>query len=383
MKKLYTRLPMIVFLGFIGVMFVLFLVLPKKEYSSSEKRYLQQAPAVSAAAIFSQDKNSSFQTKFEKYIEDHTAGRNFWVGFSAYYNLALGNNGEKGVYNGRDDYLINDPETKENLSRNIGFMEEFAQKLDETGVPVYVAVAPSTGSVCSDKLPRFHYTYVDDQRFEVIQNGLNTAHFADIRDELKEAYASGGQIFYRTDHHWTALGAYTAYRALSSELGYTPLERGDYKVTSYPGFFGTTYSTSGFWLTPPDDIEVWDNLSNDGSVKVAITDGDELIEQDDMFFYDHLGEDDKYPVYLDGNHPYTVIKNPKASSSEKLMVIKDSFAHSLTPFLADHYSEIIMVDLRYFGNPLSEIIASEGIDRVLILYSIDNLTSDDNIAKLE
>ena len=61
-------------------------------------------------------------------------------------------------------------------------------------------------------------------------------------------------------------------------------------------------------------------------VKVTITDGGDTIEQDDMFFYSHLNEDDKYPVYLDGNHPYPVIKNASADSDKKLMVVKDSLA---------------------------------------------------------
>ena len=99
-----------------------------------------------------------------------------------------------------------------------------------------------------------------------------------------------------------------------------------------------------------------------------------------MFFYSYLDEDDKYPVYLDGNHPYTVIKNASADSDKKLMVIKDSFAHSLVPYLADHYSEIVMVDLRYYTDPVSEIIKSEKIDEVLVLYSIDNLATDTGVA---
>lgn len=106
MKKVYKRLPMIVFLLFIGVMFVLFFALPKKEYSSSEKRYLAQSPQFNEKELFSGD----FREDTERYIEDHTAGRDIWVGLAAYYNLALGNNGAKGVYNGRDGYLINDPE---------------------------------------------------------------------------------------------------------------------------------------------------------------------------------------------------------------------------------------------------------------------------------
>lgn len=371
MNKLYKNLPAIIFVGFIVVMLALFLLLPKKEYSSSEKRYLQQAPAFSFKSLMS----GEFGDSFEKYLSDQTAGRNFWVGLASYYNLAIGNNGSNGVYNSSDAYLVNDPEKMTGLMRNVGFIDEFAQN---NSVKTTVLVAPSTGYICSDILPWNHLNYHDDEMFAQIKDALPSADFVDVRDAFKEEYATGNQIYYKTDHHWTSYGAYTAYRELGAALGYTPHEKGDYEVTAYPGFYGTTYSSSGFWLTPSEDIEVWDNKQN--NVRVTITDGDETIEQDDMFFYSHLDEDDKYPVYLDGNHPYTVIKNPSADSDKKLMVIKDSFAHSLVPFLADHYSEIVMIDLRYYTDPVSEIIKSEQIDEVLVLYSIDNLATDTGIA---
>ena len=376
MKKIYKYLPAIVFTGFIAVMLVLFLILPKKEYSPSEKRMLEQAPEFTGEKLLS----GEFGEKFEKFLSDQTAGRNFWVGLAAYYNLSIGNNGADGVYKGSDGYLINDPEDMSGLMRNVGFIEEFAGHID---VPTSVLIAPSTGYICSDKLPSIHREYHDDEYFGKISDALSAASFVDIRDEFKAGYAAGDQLYYKTDHHWTAKGAYTAYRALAEELGYEANPESAYEISSYPGFYGTTYSSSGFWMTGPDDIEVWDNKANDGSLSVAITDNGETTEQDDMFYYSHLDEDDKYPVYLDGNHPYTVIKNENAASDEKLLIVKDSFAHSLTPFLADHYSEIIMVDMRYYTNPLPELVSSEGIDRVLFVYSIDNLATDDKIAFIE
>lgn len=375
MKKLYRNLPAVIFVLFIVAMLVLFIALPKKEYSSSEKRYLQQAPAFSLKSLLSGD----FGESFEKFLSDQTAGRNFWVGLSAYYNYAIGNNGANGIYKCADGYLINDPEDMSGLMRNVGFIEEFAES---TEADVTVLVAPSTGYICWDKLPAVHRDYQDEAMFAQMEAALASADFVDIRPAFQNEYAFGRQLYYKTDHHWTAYGAYVAYRELGEALGYTPNAEDDYEITAYPGFYGTTYSSSGYWLTEPDDIEIWDNRQNDGCVTVTITDGGDVTEQEDMFFYDHLDEDDKYPVYLDGNHPYTVIKNSGATSDKKLLVIKDSFAHSLTPFLADHYSEIIMVDLRYFTDPVSEIIESEGIDQVLILYSIDNLATDTGVAWL-
>ena len=252
MKKVYKHLPAILFVGFIVVMMVLFIVLPKKEYSSSEKRYLQQAPAFSFSRLASGD----FGKDFEKFLSDQTAGRNFWVGLSSYYNYAIGNNGSTGIYLCRDGYLVNDPEDLLGLDRNIGFIEEFAEKCP---VKTTVLIAPSTGYVCADILPSVHREYRDDVAFENIKAALPSADFVDIRTLFKDEYAAGHQLYYKTDHHWTTYGAYTAYRALAGQLGYTPQEQSAYHITAYPGFYGTTYSSSGSWMTKPDSVEVWDN----------------------------------------------------------------------------------------------------------------------------
>lgn len=379
MKKAYKFLPAAIFLIFIVGMLVLFLVLPKKEYSSSEKRYLQQAPEFTFSSLLSGD----FGEDFEKFLSDQTAGRNFWVGLSAYYNYAIGNNGSNGIYLCKDGYLVNDPEDMSGLSRNIGFIEEFAEK---SSVKPVVLIAPSTGYVCDDILPAVHKEYKDDAEFEQMKAALPDADYVDVRELFKNTYDNGlNQIYYKTDHHWTAKGAYTAYTALADALGYTANPESAYEVTEYPGFYGTTYSSSGYWLTDPDTVEVWDRHLNDekNPITVTITDGADTIGQEGMFFYSHLEEDDKYPIYLDGNHPYTVIENTAATSDEKLLVIKDSFAHSLVPFLADHFSEIIMVDLRYYTASVSELVKNEGIDRVLVLYSIDNLATDTNLGWLQ
>ena len=376
MKKAYKTLPAIIFVGFIVTMLVLFIVLPKKEYSSSEKRYLEQAPAFSFSSLIS----GEFGEDFEKFLSDQTAGRNFWVGLSAYYNYCIGNNGSNGIYLCKDGYLVNDPEDMRGLSRNIGFIDEFAEKCP---VETTVLIAPSTGYVCSDILPAVHKEYRDDEEFASIIEELPNARFVDIRETFKSEYAAGHQMYYKTDHHWTAYGAYTAYRALADALGYTPHDESEYRVTEYPGFYGTTYSSSGFWLTAPDTVEVWDNPSNDSTVMTTIYDNGEETVQQDMFYLNHLDDDDKYPIYLDGNHPYTVIRNSAATSDEKLLIIKDSFAHSLTPYLADHYSEIIMVDMRYYSEAVSALIEREGIDRVLVVYSIDNLATDTNLGWLQ
>ena len=378
MKKSKLRLvPMFVFIVFVGVLTVLFFVLPKKEYSSSEKRYLQEAPAFSFESLFS----GEFGDKFETFLSDQFPFRNFWVGLSSYYQYAIGNNGSTGIYLCKNDYLVNDPCDSSRLSVNMDVIEEFSAKHGD--IPTTVLIAPSTGYICSDVLPVVHKEYKDDEYFEMFSEKIQSAGFVDVRESFKKEYESGKQIYYKTDHHWTACGAYTAYRELSSALGFMPNTEEAYEKTSYDGFYGTTYSSSSFWLTPADTIEVWQNHAHDGKVKVTITEGETVTEHDDLFFYSHLEEDDKYPIYLDGNHAFETIENTAASSDEKLLVIKDSFAHSLVPFLSDHYASITMVDMRYYKQSVTELMEKEGFDRVLFIYSVDNLATDTDLVWLD
>lgn len=379
MKKASKHLPAIVFLIFIFSVSVLFIALPKKEYSENEKRYLSEFPKLTVESFFSGD----FGVDFEKYLSDHMPMRTFFVGLNSYYNNLLGNPLSNGIYNCKDGYLINDPPTYERLDINFSIIADFAKEND---VKTSMVLAPSTGYVCSDLLPNKHIIFKDDEYFEKAKDVLTDADvdFVDMREPLKNAYKNGTQVFYKTDHHWTSSGAYLAYSELSSVLGFEKKDKKRYDITEYDNFYGTTYSSSGFWLTNPDTIETWESKDiKANSITVTITEGDETTTSDSMFYPDHLKNNDKYPIYLDGNHPYTTIKNKtlaKDENSKKLLIIKDSFAHTLTPFLTDHYAEIVMIDMRYYKQNVKELLEKGDFDNVLFVYSIDNLSTDSDLA---
>ena len=101
-----------------------------------------------------------------------------------------------------------------------------------------------------------------------------------------------------------------------------------------------------------------------------------------LFFPSHLEEMDKYPVFLDGNHSLVTIQNPNAEGGN-LLVIRDSYAHCFSTFLASDYQNIYLVDLRYYRDNLSQFVAEHPVDRVLYLYGVDNLVSDTNSAWLK
>ena len=371
--------PAFVFIVFIFGMAIWFIFSPKTDYSSSEKRYLQKFPEVS----FENVESGKFGNDFESYFADHFPVRNLWVGLNAYYALDTGNNGAGGVYNCSNGYLINKPVSTDNkLSVNVKAVADFKKSID---VPVTMMLAPSTGYIADDVLPAVHDKYNDDMYFEDTAKTLfdNNISFVDLRKTFKDAYANGTQLYYKTDHHWTTVGAYTAYEQLCKQLGISPAPKEKFSIEQYPGFYGTTYSTSCFWLTLPDTIEVWNNNANNPeNISVKITEGTKTEEYNSMFFYDHIDEDDKYPVFLDGNHALTEITNSNAKGGT-LVMIKDSFSHCLAPFLAENYSKIIMVDMRYYKNSVSDLIKAENPEQVLVVYGIDNIATDTDIVWLK
>lgn len=377
-KSMCKNLPTFIFLIFIFGMGIWFMFSSKADYSSSEKRYLQKFPETSLENI----SNGTFSTEFESYFADHFPQRNLWVGINSYYNLGTGNNGANGVYKGKDGYLINVPVSIDNkLEKNINAVTKFGNSVD---IPLTVMLAPSTGYVAESKLPLIHNTYNDDKYFQNAQATLleNNIDFVDLRDTFKTAQKSSVQLYYKTDHHWTTQGAYIAYTQLCQNLGLIPTSKESFEIERYSDFYGTTYSSSGFWLTQPDTVEVWKNPQNtEENIKVTITDGTETKESNSMYFYDHIEKDDKYPVFLDGNHALTEICNSNAENGT-IVLIKDSFSHSLAPFLADHYKKVILVDMRYYKLSVSELAKKENAEQIVVMYGIDNLATDTDIVWL-
>lgn len=376
-EKFKKNILVILFCGFIGVMMLSLFILPAKEYSPNEKRYLQQLPKFSRAALI----DGSFGKEFEKYLSDQFAGRQFFVGLQSYFDLFSGRNGASGIYSGEDGYLMNlpTPFEQKDIQRNVDKFNDFQKTI---GQKVRFMLVPSTGYIMEEKLPKLHEAYHDREILDYISGGLNdNFDFLDMT-EVFQSQKSNAQLYYKTDHHWTSRGAYLAYRNYCAAVGLTPTPESEYDITAYPGFYGTTYTKSALWMKQPDDIEVWQS-KRPQEIAVEISEGEEKDKtSDSLFFPEHLNEMDKYPIYLDGNHSFVRVKN-KVSDGGKLLMIKDSYGQCLAPFFADHYSEIVMVDLRYYKQPISELVRQEGFDDILAVYGLDTFVTDSNIVWLK
>lgn len=371
------RHPRAVALLFAGVLIgtqAAFWLLPRRSFSANEKRVLAQKPVISADSIAD---GSLFQN-VEQYLSDHFPGRDGWVGANAYLEQAEGRGAVDTIVRGEDDWLFPAPlsDDRQILQDNMQAITAFAQA---QSVPVYLMAVPTAGAVVEDKLPDLHLNYPDADMLEQARRiAGDSLHWLDVMGDFSTVEARD-ELYYRTDHHWTTEGAYRAYCLLMQERREPSVARDAFSVEQVPDFYGTSYSKSGLWLTPPDEIELW--TDPDLQAVTSVYDGNrrEPIVQQGMLFREYLSEADKYPVFLSGNHARIHIET-NAESDKRLLVVKDSYAHALAPFLAEEYRSIDLIDLRYFKRQtVSDWMQAHPVDEVLLVYGLSSLAEDKNL----
>lgn len=370
--KLRDKIICLLFLLSLFVMAALFVLLPREDFSQKEKRYLEKTPELSWKSLSSGD----FGDKAEKYMADHLPFRDFLVGLSANAERLMGLQVTKDIYVGRSGRLYEAPYRQDTAATetNMEAINGFAKTLD---IPVDFMLVPSAGYMMQDDIGGLKDPYIDD---ELISQAYGLAGENVRCIGLLDTFAGSERerLYYRTDHHWTGYGAWLAYREYMDSLGRESREEPDYGLSYVPGFYGSTYSRSCLWQYPPEDMEIWDD---GGSYSVRFSDREG--EFDSLFFPERLEEADKYTYWLDGNHPLVYIENRSPQARGSLLVIRDSYSNCLGCFLAGSYKTVVLADLRYYKEPLSELYRQEDFDNVLIVYSIGNFLTDNNFVWLE
>ena len=195
--------------------------------------------------------------------------------------------------------------------------------------------------------------------------------FVDVRQTLADH--KGEYIYYRTDHHWTSLGAYYAYSQLCQTLGLTPFDTAAHTALTADGFYGTHYAKARTWNAVPDVITYYD-LANTLTVW-NVTAAGQPTEGQTTGLYDteKLSVYDKYAMFLHGNNGLSRVQG---NGSGRILVIKDSYANCFVPYLTANYADIDVVDFRNYNYGLDKLIADNGYDQILVLYNFDSFKSD-------
>ena len=359
----------VLFSAFLGLMCLLVFILPKDDFSETEKRYLAESPKLTGESLTS----GQFGNDVESWMADHIPGRDFFVGLNSYYERLTLRQVTKDIYLAEGDRLVEKPVVadEERITKNVSSILEFSK---HSPVPVDVMIVPSAGWAVRDSVVGISDPYLDDEIISDIYarlDGVNTLDVLSVFDDQDDP----ASLYYRTDHHWTSLGAYTAYTAYMDSKGLAYPSKEDFSVTTVQDFKGTTHSRAAMWLIDGEPIEMWE-----GPADLTVTNAESNQEHAGVFYEERLNELDKYTVFLDGNHSMVRIENPDKEGT--ILVFRDSYSNCLGGFLAESYGTVILIDLRYYNGNILELCQSEPIDDVLVCYSLSNFMTDQYLVKL-
>jgi len=335
---------------------------PQGDFSDFERRYLASAPAAPSLANWKSDK------EIESYLSDRVPFRRVMVGIDATANVVTGRRTQLETWPVAGAFLEKPVEgTVDGLNRRLTQLDEVARKAN---APWKLIVPTGHGYLLRDEMNALLQPLYEAEKplYEAL---VNSAGYVPLGENFSAATA-----YYATDHHWSLEGVYAAYTGYCESLGIAPLALDTFEITTFPGFYGTTYSRSGYPFAQADTLACAQPATG-----VHLTILDNGSEYDSLIFPEHAETYDGYAVYLGGNHGLLEITN-EAAPQGTLLVFKDSFANSLLPLLSAHYSRIVAMDARYYGGNFSDAIAAAGqVNQVLYVYSLDSLLNDTMVAR--
>lgn len=375
MKQFKKMLPVLAFAVILFGLTILSLTTEEKTYSSTEKRELQTMPKVKKKTI----KNGKFQKKYEAYLSDQFPGRDEWVQLQTEVSRLLGKTESNGVYFGKDHYLLEhyseEDFDEETLTSNISALSEFVKRTKKQ-TDVKVMMVPTKTWILKDKLPAFAPTF-DEQRF---YDELDRQLGADaeeilipVKEKLQEHAAE--DIYYRTDHHWTTLGAWYGYDAYVNAVG-GDADRANGKRDFRQvcnDFYGTTYAKVN-QASQADAIYLYEPKM---MLSVVYNMGEKTTES--LYEMEHLESKDQYRVFTGGNQAVLEITGGE-KNGKNLLVIKDSFANCMLPFFAEDVEKMVVVDLRQLNIGCDALVEMFSPTDVLILYNDAQFAKDRDFA---
>ncbi|MEE3392801.1 MAG: DHHW family protein [Lachnospiraceae bacterium] len=420
MKHLYSLFFMFFMIIFASCGIFLF-VLPQKAYSPEENRYLTLLPDASVPSVLSGD----FQDDMEKAAEDQFPLRNFWMRNATGLKKMAGLRVIDTCIKGKDHYYFTlDLASGVNTGRylkNLRIVNDFKKANVGHYQNFRFMMVPTKSTVMKKKLPDGLALY-DADKLEGMYESMFPDDEVKALDVLKSA-ASKDQVYYYTDHHWNALGAYAAYEVYLRTLGKSAIgyDSFDPELVS-DDFYGSLDSKILDRSAVPDSLWIVRPFGNDENALKVTCDG----KTSKLYDMDALKEKDKYKVFLGGNFGEVDITRTGADAFDagggsgqdaeddsdagggsgqdaeddgdaaaslpaagtdaggrSILIIKDSFANSIVPYLTRDYDKITMVDLRYYNKSVSALLKDNDFTDVLVLYEMTNFANDNNVVKLK
>lgn len=372
-RKVQEQLVGIIFILILFLFLIINIIVPNKEKSVQENRMLATKPKFRLSSLISGD----YDEKFEAYMDDQFVGRDIWRKLKVTVDRICGSRLENGVYIGRNGQLLEQIEVADenHLAANIKAIKSFSES--QKKIPVRMMLVPDAANVLNHSLPALAKPEDQTQMFSMVRKDLgDSVEWIDVSTELNKHKTE--KIYYKTDHHWTTLGAFYAFQAAAPSLGIEGDLSGKYVSHAVSNSFnGMLASKSGVNLGEKEQIDIYVPTEEDTDLIIDYV--DEGKRSTSLYDSSKLKEKDQYTVFLGGNSSLLDIRTV-STSTKRLLLVKDSFANSFIPFLTPYYREIVVVDPRYYSGTINDLMDSYRISEVLFLYSGNTFFKDNNIS---
>ena len=369
--KIYFKITLI-FLLFMAVACGFLIFQPDKEYSASENRMLAQKPEFSLANLAS----GKFMTDMEDYVTDQFFFRDQWISLKVLEDMALGKRESNGVYIGKQGYLMQVPENNPNMDdvqNTLDRIRDFAQRHQD--INTVMSLVPNAAYISTQLMPANAPVRDQSQDIALAQDTVGSfLNFVDLTETMSSHRDEA--IYYKTDHHWTSLGARYAFDTLYTALG---IQQPAQDYTIYPvthTFSGTLASKSGYNRSQ-DTIDIY--VPKDVNTEYVVNYVEEGEKTASMYESSALDQKDQYEVFFGGNHSRVDITS-SLDENKNLLIFKDSYANSLIPFLQPYFRSIIVIDPRYYYDDIDSLITDNSITDILFLYNVDTFMTDTSLA---
>lgn len=402
-NKFKYKINLILVLLSIFIISSLNMISPKDQtISEEENRALAKKPEFSSQSLFT----GKYIRDFESYFADHFLYREYLVKYSkkistlkgikrsedvhlvefAGQNVGGENNGGNEQANSNGNLLILNDTVMELYKFNEKTSKSYADminKLQEqlgNNTKVYSILAP----LQIEFLTVEKYKNLSDSQIDAINyvksNLSDKIITVDVYNPIKEHINE--YVYFRTDHHWTALGAYYGYTGFAKVAGFDAISLDKYEKEEAKGFLGhlSTVNPTDAVTNNPDDVIFYNPLVKN-SLKVHFYDketNEKKTYEGKVISKSYIDKDQKYGIFMGGDFPLGIIKTD-VKNEKKIMVIKDSYANAFLPFLLPHYSEIYVVDPRHYKENIIDLVKENNIGEVLILNYIKTTNFDSYI----
>ena len=352
-----------------------------KEFSDMENRELAQKPVFSGKSFL----DCRYQDNYEEWLNDQFFWRDGWSFVAANLQAAFGKKDINGVYLGKNGCLLEKyQETdfeQEQVNENTGYLSKFLNyAVKHYGKDhVHCIMLPSKAGALPDSLPVFAGPFDTGKVLKGLKDSLDEPDVLLDAGEILRKHQKE-YIYYRTDHHWTTLGAYYAWTQFAEAAGLPVKGLGYYqRETVFTRFYGTTYNKAHIGVKP-NSVELF---HNPGEKRIHVDMDDGKLVAGSVYFLEEAEKGfNKYNIFFSKN-TFKIVVTTQAGTGKSLLLVKDSFANCFVPFLAEDYDQIIMVDYRYGKVPMKDIMEQyKDITDVLVMFNTEKFMQNTKLNRL-